>query len=218
MTTRVLIVDDHPMVTEGIQAILESYDDITLDMTTVTSDANGSYYVWETTLQNGSPDGIALSGVCGLIEFISYEGVFNASEGIADGVESTDIGVEQSNSTTPEQSSIQLIGSDWVLTEAFNTKGAENTLPPCEITNAAIQNAGCQGEDYVFEVTFDASNSSGSFDVFDVTNNMVLASGMASPIEVTLTNNTSTPTFNIIVRDASDNTCASEEVEVTPED
>ena len=30
MTTRVLIVDDHPMVTEGIQAILESYDDITV--------------------------------------------------------------------------------------------------------------------------------------------------------------------------------------------
>lgn len=28
MKTRVLIVDDHPMVTEGIQAILESYDDI----------------------------------------------------------------------------------------------------------------------------------------------------------------------------------------------
>ncbi len=30
MKTRVLIVDDHPMVTEGIQAILESYDDITV--------------------------------------------------------------------------------------------------------------------------------------------------------------------------------------------
>ena len=28
MTIRILIVDDHPMVTEGIQAILESYDDI----------------------------------------------------------------------------------------------------------------------------------------------------------------------------------------------
>ena len=28
MTTRVLIVDDHPMVAEGIQAILESYDEI----------------------------------------------------------------------------------------------------------------------------------------------------------------------------------------------
>jgi len=28
MTTRVLIVDDHPMVAEGIEAILETYDDI----------------------------------------------------------------------------------------------------------------------------------------------------------------------------------------------
>ena len=28
--TRVLIVDDHPMVAEGIQSILESYDDIEL--------------------------------------------------------------------------------------------------------------------------------------------------------------------------------------------
>lgn len=28
MTTRVLIVDDHPMVAEGIEAILESYDDL----------------------------------------------------------------------------------------------------------------------------------------------------------------------------------------------
>jgi len=28
MNIRVVIVDDHPMVTEGIQAILESYDDI----------------------------------------------------------------------------------------------------------------------------------------------------------------------------------------------
>ncbi|WP_296425083.1 response regulator transcription factor [Yoonia sp.] len=30
MTIRILIVDDHPMVTEGIQAILETYDDITV--------------------------------------------------------------------------------------------------------------------------------------------------------------------------------------------
>ncbi|MFG5382590.1 MULTISPECIES: response regulator transcription factor [unclassified Yoonia] len=30
MTIRILIVDDHPMVTEGIQAILETYDDISV--------------------------------------------------------------------------------------------------------------------------------------------------------------------------------------------
>ncbi|MEB8386251.1 response regulator transcription factor [Rhodobacteraceae bacterium KMM 6894] len=29
-TTRIVIVDDHPMVAEGVQAILESYDDITV--------------------------------------------------------------------------------------------------------------------------------------------------------------------------------------------
>ena len=28
MTIRIVIVDDHPMVVEGIQAILETYDDI----------------------------------------------------------------------------------------------------------------------------------------------------------------------------------------------
>ena len=133
-----------------------SYDDITLDMTTISSDASGSYYVWETTLQNG-PDGIALAGPCSLIEFLSYEGVFTATEGTADGIESTDVGVEES-STEAEQSSIQLIDGNWVLTSAFNTKGAENELPPCEITNAAIQNAGCQGEDFVFEVICKAGN------------------------------------------------------------
>ncbi|MEM8526420.1 MAG: lamin tail domain-containing protein, partial [Bacteroidota bacterium] len=194
----------------------EVYETVTLDQTIVTSDANGSYYVWEETLQNG-PDGIALSGNCGLIEFISYEGVFTATEGVANGIESTDIGVEESP-TEAEQSSIQLINGVWQVTSAFNTKGAENALPPCEITNTTIQNASCQGEDYVFEVTFDASNSSGDFEIFDVTNNLVLASGTASPIEVTLVGNTSTTPFNIIVRDANDNTCASEEVEVTPED
>ncbi|MEM6697379.1 MAG: lamin tail domain-containing protein, partial [Bacteroidota bacterium] len=195
-----------------------SYEDITLDITTTTSDANGSYYVWEIEgIQNGAPDGIALSGSCGLIEFISYEGTFTGTEGVANGVESVDIGVAE-NSNTPELSSIQLIDNEWILTSAFNTKGAENELPPCEITDATIQNAACQGEDYVFEVSFDASNGSGNFEVFDVTNNMVLASGSASPIEVTLIGNTSNTPFIIIVRYANDNTCASEEVEVMPED
>ncbi|MEM6700862.1 MAG: hypothetical protein AAF599_20835, partial [Bacteroidota bacterium] len=88
----------------------------------------------------------------------------------------------------------------------------------CSITNAAIQNTACQDEDYVFEVTFDEANSSGNFEVFDTDNNTVLASGMSSPITVTLANNTSTTAFNILVRDATENACASESVEVTPED
>ncbi|MEM8980794.1 MAG: response regulator transcription factor [Pseudomonadota bacterium] len=37
--TRVLIVDDHPMVTEGIQAILETYDDICVVGTLASGDS-----------------------------------------------------------------------------------------------------------------------------------------------------------------------------------
>jgi len=47
-------------------------------------------------LQNGAPDGIALLGPGGvLIEFLSYEGVFTATNGFASGVGSTDIGVAE---------------------------------------------------------------------------------------------------------------------------
>ncbi|MEL6469495.1 MAG: ExeM/NucH family extracellular endonuclease [Cyanobacteria bacterium J06623_4] len=64
-------------------------------------------------IQNGSPDGLALSDPDGnLIEFLSYEGTFTAVGGPADGVESTDIGVSESNST-PVGQSLQLIGETW---------------------------------------------------------------------------------------------------------
>ena len=88
----------------------------------------------------------------------------------------------------------------------------------CSITNIAIQNEGCQDEDYVFEVTFDEANSSGDFEVFDTDNSTVLASGTSSPLTVTLSNNTSTTPFNIIVRDADEDTCARERIEVTPDE
>ena len=42
-------------------------------------------------IQNGSPDGIALVAPTGLVEFLSYEGVFSGVGGAASGVTSTDI-------------------------------------------------------------------------------------------------------------------------------
>ncbi|MEM1324969.1 MAG: lamin tail domain-containing protein [Bacteroidota bacterium] len=195
------------------------YGDITLDQTIVTTDANGSYYVWEpSSLQNGSPDGIALAGPCSLIEFISYEGTFAANDGIAQGETSADVGVEQSSTTTPEQSSIQLIDGTWTLTDAFNTKGAANSLPPCSITNIAIQNGRCVGADFVFEVTFDVQSGSDSYEVIRVSDGQVLASGMASPIEVILVGNTDATPFDIFVRDENEPTCQSSTTTVTPED
>ncbi|MGB8705250.1 MAG: lamin tail domain-containing protein, partial [Gillisia sp.] len=63
-------------------------------------------------LQNGSPDGFALvkDGTT-VVQFLSYEGSFTAVDGPAAGLESTDISVEESNSSTPAGYSLQLGGS-----------------------------------------------------------------------------------------------------------
>ncbi len=51
-------------------------------------------------LQNGAPDGVALLDAEGeLVEFVSYEGVFTASGGAADGVTADAMGVSETSST-----------------------------------------------------------------------------------------------------------------------
>ena len=59
--------------------------------------------------KNGAPDGLALIGPSGVIEFISYEGSFTATNGPANGVTSTDVGSE--TSSTPIGQSLQLTGT-----------------------------------------------------------------------------------------------------------
>lgn len=63
-------------------------------------------------LQNGGPDGIVLynSSISIVIQFLSYEGTFTATNGVANGLGSTDIGVTENNSTTIG-TSLQLTGS-----------------------------------------------------------------------------------------------------------
>ncbi len=61
-------------------------------------------------LQNGSPDGLALVGPGdAVIQFLSYEGVFTASNGPAQGMTSVDIGVSEANNS-PADHSLQLSG------------------------------------------------------------------------------------------------------------
>ncbi|MBI2927593.1 MAG: HYR domain-containing protein, partial [Verrucomicrobia bacterium] len=64
-------------------------------------------------IQNGSPDGIAL--VAGpnheVLQFLSYEGVFTAVGGPADGLMSQDIGVSETDPGTPAGFSLQLRGA-----------------------------------------------------------------------------------------------------------
>jgi len=70
---------------------------------TVTLPANG--------LQNGAPDGLALvDNNNNVVQFLSYEGDFTASNGVANGLTSTNIGVSESSST-PVGFSLQLGGT-----------------------------------------------------------------------------------------------------------
>lgn len=90
------------------------------------------YYTYPTDgIQNGSPDGVALGYNDSLIQFLSYEGTFTAVGGIANGVLSTDIGVEETSST-PVGSSLGLSGvgnkySDFTWT-VFNSSATPGTF------------------------------------------------------------------------------------------
>jgi predicted extracellular nuclease len=95
-------------------------------------------------IQNGAPDGMALvDDASNVIQFLSYEGTFIATDGPANGMTSTDIGVAESG-TTPEGDSLQLTGigtsyADFTwATEAPNTFGAVNTDQTFVVLNPFI--------------------------------------------------------------------------------
>ena len=144
-----------------------SYNEIALsdfDDHGVLSDGLHYYSLFISGIQNGSPDGMALSmdplglgvGNNSVIEFLSYEGTFDATNGVAAGMTSTDIGVSQGGGT-PEGSSLQRLNTaggaasnlptnalisylddfgskegpapTWAATDGFNTKGDINMVP-----------------------------------------------------------------------------------------
>ncbi|WP_170109055.1 ExeM/NucH family extracellular endonuclease [Neorhizobium huautlense] len=85
----------------------------------MTSDGEYNYYLWNLPangIQNGAPDGLALSENGTLIEFLSYEGSFTAANGAAAGTTSTDMGVAEAGNDTAGLS-LQRIGdgpTGWV--------------------------------------------------------------------------------------------------------
>ena len=106
-----------------------NYHPETLNNLTRTCDASNCYYVYEPSdIQNGGPDGIALSGPLGLIELLSYEGTFTATDGIASGVLSTDVGVSETGSADANGAIERSLAGVWSLSASSNTKGAENSL------------------------------------------------------------------------------------------
>ncbi|NNF16248.1 MAG: hypothetical protein HKN70_05840 [Gammaproteobacteria bacterium] len=98
----------------------------------------GTLYFALPGIQNG-PDGIVLATIDGeVLQFLSYEGVFIANEGVAAGMTSVDIGIFE----TPDSdllSSLQLVGNGvvfddftWIQTDAspgFLNAGQVFTAP-----------------------------------------------------------------------------------------
>jgi hypothetical protein len=114
-------------------------------------------------LQNGAPDGIALYNTCTstVIEFLSYEGAFTASNGAASGVASTNIGVSETGST-PVGQSLQLTGSGntsgaftWSAPSA-SSQGSLNTgqtITPCGGTPNTITTGAVSGGPFTVDCT-----------------------------------------------------------------
>lgn len=95
-------------------------------------------------IQNGAPDGLALYNTCTstLVQFLSYEGTFTASGGVANGVLSTSIGVSETGSE-PVGQSLQLTGTgttygdfSWNAPSAASAGSINAGMDPC---------AGCTG-------------------------------------------------------------------------
>lgn len=86
----------------------------TTGLSGVLADQGGGYgtafFLFPSSIQNGSPDGIALVNGTTLVQFLSYEGAFVGVGGAASGATSTDIGVSE-NGSEPVGMSLQVIGS-----------------------------------------------------------------------------------------------------------
>lgn len=90
----------------------KKYNTIQLSGTIPTTTSRfGSIFFSIAGIQNGAPDGIALSKSGTLVQFLSYEGIITAVDDVALGQTSTDIGVRESNSSTPVGHSLQLAGT-----------------------------------------------------------------------------------------------------------
>ncbi len=93
----------------------------------VIADAGGGLgFAWFPVagVENGPTDGFVLVDDSGtVVQFLCYEGTFTAVAGPANGLTCTDIGVSESNDTTPTDASLQLTGGPGCAYEDFTWTG-----------------------------------------------------------------------------------------------
>lgn len=100
---------------------------------TLTNSSNGFGFIKVLTpgIQNGAPDGFALVDNLGrVVQFLSYEGIMTAVGGAANGMTSTNVGVEQANAALGFTLQLTGTGSGYAgftwTADVANTEGAVN--------------------------------------------------------------------------------------------
>lgn len=177
-----------------------SYNTIDLTSETLVSNAGYSYLaivLASNGLQNGAPDGLALvDGDGNVVQFLSYEGAFEATNGPANGLTSDDIGVSETSST-PVGSSLQLSGSGSVYsdftwqspdTETPNAPNNGQTLSnPTEIFfSEYIEGSGNNKAIEIYNPTgADLDLAAGNYSVELYSNGRTLAEGATNSLSLT---------------------------------
>lgn len=134
-------IDDWDVViyngsTQGVLSTLDFDTDLDLSNTGMdVTGTSGTFYLFNTSLQN-STEGLALVDGSGtVIQFISYEGTITAADGPAMGQTSTDVGVSQSNTTTPVGASIEFNPNTSTWFSQDNATPGNVNLLPVELAN-----------------------------------------------------------------------------------
>jgi len=187
------------------------YNAMTISSIVLTDQQGGYGTAWVAIsgLQNGAPDGIALvNASSSVVQFVSYEGSFTATDGPASGMTSTDIGASESSSTGID-SSLQLSGTGTVYSDfswnspAMNTRGTVNTGQTFQavtntVVNFAAASANVNEDVGSYDLTISISNPDGS----NATSvDVVLTSGSADDL-----NSYSTQTVTFAAGSSADET------------
>jgi predicted extracellular nuclease len=130
-------------------------------------------------IQNGAPDGIALVQGVTVIQFLSYEGTFTATNGPASGQTSINIGVAE-NGTEPVDMSLQLQGTGtvygeftWSASAIAATPGTVNTGQSfvdtlgatLSVSDVSVMEGDSGTVDATFIVTVSGAHSGVTFDI-----------------------------------------------------
>jgi len=112
----------------------------TISVSCTVDPTRGVVVVGAVGIQNGSPDGLALVHNGTVIEFLSYEGSFTATNGVASGMTSTDVGVLET-ADAPVGSSLKRNGAGVWSGPSANNFGAcndDDAPPPAAVVASVV--------------------------------------------------------------------------------